>query len=121
MKFGKTYFSKPNNIKLEYAENIPTVSILYTNKLINLLGPERKPNQELEQRHKDIAASIQKVTENIVLHILRNVQSRTGLTNICIAGGVAQNSVLNGKILNNTLFKNIYIQFFIFFILSISY
>jgi carbamoyltransferase len=107
--WDKTYFSKPNNIKLEYAENIPTVSILYTNKLINLLGPERKPNQELEQRHKDIAASIQKVTENIVLHILRNVQSRTGLTNICIAGGVAQNSVLNGKILNNTLFKNIYI------------
>ena len=107
--WDKTYFSKPNNIKLEYAENIPTVSILYTNKLINLLGPERKPNQELEQRHKDIAASIQKVTENIVLHILNNLQKLTGMTNICIAGGVAQNSVLNGKILNNTLFKNIYI------------
>ena len=107
--WDKTYFSKPNNIKLDYANNIPTVSILYTNKLIKLLGPDRNPNQELEQRHKDIAASIQKVTENIVLHILRNIQKRTGLTNICIAGGVAQNSVLNGKIINNTLFKNIYI------------
>lgn len=107
--WDKNYFTNPNNIKLEYTNNIPTVSILYTNKLINLLGPERKPNDDLEQRHKDIAASIQKVTENIVLHILRNIQKKTGQTNICIAGGVAQNSVLNGKIINNTLFKNIYI------------
>lgn len=107
--WDKNYFSNPNNIKLEYTNNIPTVSILYTNKLINLLGPARTPNDDLEQRHKDIAASIQKVTENIVLHILRNIQKKTGQTNICIAGGVAQNSVLNGKIINNTLFKNIYI------------
>ena len=107
--WDKSFFSSPNDIKLDYDNNIPTVSILYTKKLIELLGPDRKPHQELEQRHKDIAASIQKVTENIVLHILTNIQKQTGMTNICIAGGVAQNSVLNGKIINNTLFKDIYI------------
>ena len=107
--WDKSYFTKPNNIKLDYENNIPSVSILYTNKLIQLLGPDRKPNQDLEQRHKDIAASIQKVTENIVLHILTNIQRKTGMKNICIAGGVAQNSVLNGKIIKNTLFEDIYI------------
>lgn len=107
--WDKSYFIKPNNIKLDYENNLPTVSILYTNKLIELLGPDRKPNQDLEQRHKDIAASIQKVTENIVLHILTNIQRMTGMKNICIAGGVAQNSVLNGKIIKNTLFEDIYI------------
>lgn len=107
--WDKTYFTSPNNIKLDYENNVPTVSILYTKKLLELLGPDRKPNQELEQRHKDIAASIQKVTETIVLHILNNIQKITGMKNICIAGGVAQNSVLNGKIINKTLFKEIYI------------
>ena len=107
--WDKTYFTSPNNIKLDYENNVPTVSILYTKKLLELLGPDRKPNQELEQRHKDIAASIQKVTETIVLHILNNIQKITGMKNICIAGGVAQNSVLNGKIINKTLFEDIYI------------
>ncbi len=56
-----------------------------------------------------MAASVQRVTEELIFHILNHLQKKTGLTNICIAGGVAQNSVANGKLTRNTTFKNVYI------------
>ena len=57
----------------------------------------------------DLAASAQKVTENVIFHMLKSLHAKTRLDNICITGGVAQNSVANGKIIENTPFKNIYI------------
>ncbi|HEY4877197.1 MAG TPA: carbamoyltransferase C-terminal domain-containing protein, partial [Puia sp.] len=63
----------------------------------------------LSQFHKDMAASVQRITEELIFHILENLQKKTGLTNLCVAGGVAQNSVANGKITSKTSFKNIYI------------
>lgn len=104
-----SYFVNVNDIKLGYDNNIPTVSRLYSPKLEELLGTSRKEKEELNQRHKDIAASVQKVCEDLILHILNSLQKRTGLKNICIAGGVAQNSVANGKVLENTKFENLYI------------
>jgi carbamoyltransferase len=64
---------------------------------------------ELTQKHKDIATSVQRVCEELILHILNHLQKRTGLKNVCIAGGVAQNSVANGKIIENTAFEHLYI------------
>lgn len=107
--WDSSYFVNPNQIKLEYHNNIPTVSVLYTKKLEKLLGKSRSLNEDLNQRHKDIAASVQKVCEDLILHILNSLQKKTGLKNICIAGGVAQNSVANGKILEKTNFENLYI------------
>ncbi|MEJ7676451.1 MAG: carbamoyltransferase N-terminal domain-containing protein [Segetibacter sp.] len=52
---------------------------------------------------------MQRLTELVIFHILNHLQKRTGLQNVCIAGGVAQNSVANGKITRNTTFKNVYI------------
>jgi carbamoyltransferase len=103
------YFANPNQIKLEYNDNIPTISVLYADKMEKVFGPARKIGEELNQKHKDIAASVQKVCEELILHILNNLQKRTGLKNICIAGGVAQNSVANGKILEFSSFENLYI------------
>jgi carbamoyltransferase len=103
------YFANPNQIKLDYNDNIPTISVLYADKMEKVFGPARKIGEELNQKHKDIAASVQKVCEELILHILNHLQKRTGLKNICIAGGVAQNSVANGKILEFSTFENLYI------------
>jgi len=103
------YFASPTEIKLDYSSNVPLISTLYGKKIVKTFGPARQNNEELTQKHKDLAASVQKVCEELILHILNHLQKRTGLKNICMAGGVAQNSVANGKILEKTTFENLYI------------
>lgn len=108
-KWDQKYFTQATKIKLDYENNIPTVSQLYTKKIEDVFGPARQKGDELTQKHKDIAASVQRVCEDLVMHILTHLQKRTGLKNVCIAGGVAQNSVANGKVLSQTPFENLYI------------
>src|SRR5437879_12119597 len=73
-------------------------------------GPPRKADQLLTQRHMDLAASIQAVTDEIVLRLTRSLREETGIRNLCLAGGVALNCVANGKILRDGGFEQIYIQ-----------
>jgi carbamoyltransferase len=73
-------------------------------------GKARKPEELLTQHHMDLAASIQAVTEEIVLRLGRSVKKETGAKNICLAGGVALNCVANGKLLREGLFDNIWVQ-----------
>jgi carbamoyltransferase len=73
-------------------------------------GPARKPDQLLTQRHMDLAASIQVVTEEVVLRLTRSLREETGIRNLCLAGGVALNCVANGKILRDGRFDEIYVQ-----------
>jgi carbamoyltransferase len=89
--------------------NDPTPSLFFSIAFEKLLGPARKPNEELTQYHKDLASSIQKHCENVIFHLLNRLHKKTGSINISIAGGCAQNSVANGKISSNTNFKYIYI------------
>ncbi|OFW97673.1 MAG: hypothetical protein A3D94_18165 [Alphaproteobacteria bacterium RIFCSPHIGHO2_12_FULL_66_14] len=70
----------------------------------------RKPEEELTQVHMDLAASIQAVTEEIVLRLGRSIRKETGAKNICLAGGVALNCVANGKLLREKVFDNIWVQ-----------
>jgi len=80
-------------------------------KFSDLFGlPVREGEGKLEQVHKDIAASVQKVTEEIVLRMSRKLSKDTGLTNLCMAGGVALNCVANGRVVRETPFKNIFVQ-----------
>jgi len=79
-------------------------------KFINEFGSMRKYGSEITQRHKDIATSLQKITEEVLFRMLNHLYNMTGLDDLCMAGGVALNSVANGKILKNTPFKRIYIQ-----------
>ncbi|MCR4303431.1 MAG: carbamoyltransferase [Gallionella sp.] len=80
-------------------------------KFDNLFGgPPRKPDQLLTQKHMDLAASIQAVTEEVVLRLTRSLRKETGISNLCMAGGVALNCVANGKILRDGSFEHIYIQ-----------
>jgi carbamoyltransferase len=73
-------------------------------------GPPRQPEQWLDQRHMDLAASIQAVTEEVMLRLTRSLARETGRRNLCLAGGVALNCVANGKILRDGSFENIWIQ-----------
>ena len=73
-------------------------------------GPPRRPEQLLEQRHMNLAASIQAVLEEIVLRLTRSLAQETGIPNLAMAGGVALNCVANGKVLRDGKFKNIWIQ-----------
>ncbi len=73
-------------------------------------GPPRRPETMLEQRHMDLAASVQKVTEEIMLRMAREAHRQTGLNNLVLAGGVALNCVANGLLLREGPFENLWIQ-----------
>ena len=91
--------------------NYATGLTMTNNKFAKLFNMKRRePENELSQIHMDIAASIQAVTEEIVLKITRFLFNEFKISNLCMAGGVALNCVANGKILKEGLFKNIWIQ-----------
>jgi carbamoyltransferase len=103
------YFVQPTKAGFNYDNNVPSVGNLYSEKFVKLFGKPRDPQGEVTQYHKDLAASVQSVTEELIFHILCHLKKITGLSNVCIAGGVAQNSVANGKIAAATEFDNVYI------------
>ena len=83
-----------------------------TNKKFDALfgGAPRSPEEEITQREMDLAASVQKVTEEIIILIAKNIAKETGQRNLCLAGGVALNCVANGVLLREKIFDNIWIQ-----------
>ncbi|HVP36787.1 MAG TPA: carbamoyltransferase C-terminal domain-containing protein, partial [Terriglobales bacterium] len=72
--------------------------------------PRRKPESEITKFHQDVASSLQKVTEDIVLKMANHLYKETGLKNLCLAGGVALNCLANSRILKETPFKELFIQ-----------
>ncbi len=79
-------------------------------ELEKLFGKKRNSNDEIEQRHADIAAALQRLTEDILLKLVNNLYKQTGSKNLCLAGGVALNCVANSVIKEKTLFENVYVQ-----------
>jgi carbamoyltransferase len=73
-------------------------------------GAPRRPSEPLEQRHMDLAASVQAVTEEVVLRLTRSLAAQSKLKNLCLAGGVALNCVANGKVLRDGRFDQIFVQ-----------
>lgn len=109
-KLNLEYFRSPGKGFVLYNDkNIPEIPIAYSAKAEAVFGHARTKDEPLMQYHKDLAASVQKMAEIAIFHILNCVHKKTGLNNLCFAGGVAQNSVANGKILQHTGFKKIYI------------
>lgn len=109
-KLNLEYFRSPGKGFVLYNDkNIPEIPVAYSEKAEAVFGPARTKEEPLTQYHKDLAASVQKMAEITIFHVLNYAHKRTGLNNLCFAGGVAQNSVANGKILQNTGFKKIYI------------
>ncbi len=92
--------------------NYATGLTMTNEKFNNLFGqkPRNPENEKLTQFHMDIAASIQKVTEDIMINLSKSLKKEYGIKNLCLAGGVALNCVANGKILKENIFDNIWIQ-----------
>ena len=92
--------------------NYATGLTMTNDKFDNLFGQKRRnpENEKLTQFHMDIAASIQKVTEEIMIKLVKSIRKEYGIKNLCLAGGVALNCVANGKILQEKIFDNIWIQ-----------
>ncbi|MEA5602316.1 carbamoyltransferase [Nostoc sp. UHCC 0252] len=96
-------------IAMKWEDGAPIVEPFHSPELEKLLGPARNSKSEVTQKHQNIAASVQAVTEEIIFHLINRLSDRYKSENLCLAGGVAMNSVANGKITQNTPFKNIYI------------
>jgi carbamoyltransferase len=97
-------------LNLEYF-NFLSGTTMTNSRFHNLFGgPRRAPESAIEQRHMDVARSIQLVTEEIMLNLARHTREVTGQKNLCMAGGVALNCVANGRILQEKFFERIWIQ-----------
>ncbi len=88
----------------------PTIGTLYSPRLIEMLGEARVPRSEITQKQMDVAASLQAMLEEAEMALVKKIQQDSGSTVLCLAGGVALNSVFNGMILPNTKFDDLYIQ-----------
>ncbi|TAG79747.1 MAG: carbamoyltransferase, partial [Betaproteobacteria bacterium] len=97
-------------VEYEWENGSPSVGQLFTPALESLLGPARKKDDPLEQKHKDIARSVQAMYEEAFFNLLNALHKKHGGDAVCVAGGCGMNSVANGKITLNTPFKRVYVQ-----------
>ena len=105
IKDDGSYFLDMDYFVYHYKDRMPSERLC---RLLN--GPITKKGSEMSKRHMDIAAALQLITEEIMTKILNHLYKETKCENLVLSGGVALNSVFNGKILDNTKFKNIWIQ-----------
>jgi carbamoyltransferase len=106
--WDKRFFNLKNGA-ISYENNQPVVPEIFSPYFEKVFGKKREKSQPIIQHHKDIACSLQRRTEEIIFEILEKAFLLGDSKNICIAGGVAQNSVANGKIIQNTPFEKMYI------------
>jgi carbamoyltransferase len=98
-----SYFAQPLNQQTEYEP-------FYGQKLVDLLGPHRQPGEPLTDRHRDVAFAAQKVLEDCVISLVKHLHKQTGMNRLCLAGGVALNSVANMRIKDLPFIKDLFVQ-----------
>ncbi len=97
------------DVSYTWQDCAPEVGPLYRKELVDLLGPPRKPDEPLQQKHKDIARSVQKIYEKAFFALLHALHKQHSSDNLALAGGCAMNSVANGKVYLRTPFKRMYL------------
>ncbi len=104
------YFThQKQGIRMSWNGGAPVVEPFHSALLEKELGPMRRKGEEMTRRHDNLAKSLQVVTEEIILHLLNRLHARTKCRNLCMTGGVAMNSVANGKITRQTPFEKVYV------------
>jgi carbamoyltransferase len=98
------------NLEVGWSAGAPRFTALFSSALEDLLGPARSSTDEITQRHRDLASSVQAVYEEAFFHVLRHARERFGMESLVLAGGCAQNSVANGKIERATSIRRTYVQ-----------
>jgi len=112
-RLGLDYFSHHRTgpeMSWAEADKTPTLGKMYSDEMAKRLGPVRAPEEALEERHRNLACSLQARLEEVYLGMLKKLGERTGLKAVCLAGGVAFNCVANGKIFDVTPFEQVYIH-----------
>lgn len=97
-------------VEMSWDEGSPTIGRIYSDEFVKKFGAARAQGSPLTDRERDIAASLQLRLEEIGFHVLNHLHEKTGLTDLGLSGGVAYNSVMNGKILLKTPFRRVYVQ-----------
>jgi len=97
-------------VEMTWDHGSPVIGRVFSDEFAKLFGPPREPGSALTDRERDIAASLQLCLEEVGFHVLEHLHEQTELTDLGLAGGVAYNSVMNGKILLNTPFKRVFVQ-----------
>jgi carbamoyltransferase len=97
-------------VDMSWDNGSPVIGRIFSDEYARLFGPPRAAGAALTEREQDIAASLQQRLEEVAFHVLRHLHQQTGLTDLGLAGGVAYNSVMNGKILLHTPFQRIFVQ-----------
>jgi carbamoyltransferase len=110
-ELGLEYFTHDKEgVDMTWDDGSPTVGRIFSDQLVELLGPARGKDEPVTELYEDVAASLQAVLEDAYLHLCRTLYDKTKQTNLCLAGGVALNAVANGRILPETPFEELYIQ-----------
>lgn len=105
------YFSHhTDGVEMSWEGGEPSLAPVFSGYLPEKFGLARAYRSEIQEQHRDLAASVQLVLEENYFDLLRHVQKTTGLTKVCLAGGVALNCAANGKIFEQTEFKEVYVQ-----------
>ena len=99
-----------NQVEYKWENGSPSVGRIFSKKLEEVFGPARRKEDKLNQKHIDIAHSVQAMYEEAFFHLLNYLHSKYKVNNLCIAGGCGNNSVANGKVKRMTDFKNVYVQ-----------
>ena len=97
-------------VEMTWDHGSPVIGRIFSEEFTRRFGPPRQPGTCLGEREHDIAASLQMRLEEVAFHILNHLHELTGLTDLGLSGGVAYNSVMNGKILSNTPFRRVFVQ-----------
>lgn len=106
-----SYFTHwSGDVRMTWDAGEPEIGRVFSRKLEQELGPTRAGGEPVGATHEAIAASLQVVFEEAAFHVLNGLHARTGLRNLCLAGGCAMNSVANGKIRERTPFTDVFIQ-----------
>lgn len=104
------YFSHfKNGVQMNWDGGAPIIGPIFTEQVVSQFGPARKAGEPLGEQHADLAASIQKMCETVLFHLINDLHQKTGLRDFCLAGGVAQNSVANGKVRENTSVERLFV------------
>jgi carbamoyltransferase len=110
-KLNLSYFKHDSEgVDMTWEDGSPTIGRIFSEKFIETFGPARLSGEPLASMHEDIAASLQARLEEVSFHILNKLHQETKSDRLCLAGGVAYNSVMNGKILLNTPFREVFVQ-----------
>ena len=110
-RLGLGYFQHhTKEMPYQWANAAPQAGDLFSPALEALLGPRRRPEDALDERHRDIARSVQAMYEEAFFHLIGPLHERFGLSDIALAGGCAMNSAANGKIRRRTPFRRVYVQ-----------